>query len=165
MSKDNKPTEVVKPLVADTRPTEVPLALTLEKPKEEQERPRENARRRQGLEIPKLPPDTTAMLKEAFGASNEREPSYPPNKAGAKDRIEQWKDQKRQKCRHSRCYYPLNFVRVQGQMVEVTTEEGPSFLALCSWDPSHMNPDGGSFQYITKETVDDAIKEGRGPRR
>lgn len=88
------------------------------------------------------------------------EASYPPNPK--KDRptgilVGKWKDQKRIKCCHAKCCYPLNPKKQAsgGQMAEMKVPAGHdaegerAYEAECSWDPSHKRIEDDSAQYIT----------------
>ncbi len=78
----------------------------------------------------------------------------PPLDAQMQAKRSAWKIERRTKCRaHKDCYYPLNFKRGKNnELVEVDTPEGKAFLAECSWDPTHKNPDG-TEQYILLESL------------
>ncbi len=84
--------------------------------------------------------------------------SYPINKdkdPRAAMLYSKWKEQRRVKCAHRQCYYPLNVVRKvenRNQPTEIQTSEGPAYVAECSWDPRHKHPEGGE-QYVLLEAL------------
>lgn len=82
--------------------------------------------------------------------------SYPPpaNKdPNTKSLLRNWKIERRIKCAHKACYYPLNPIRdpqtkeLKMLTAEQTAENEPAIEAVCSWDRRHMLTDG-SPQYI-----------------
>lgn len=94
-------------------------------------------------------------LEKAVGEANKKQASlsYPPRPKGVpklEAQRQKWKEQKRVKCCHEKCWYPLNLVMREHQRVKMETETGdPAFEAECVWDRRHKRPDG-SAQYITE---------------
>lgn len=61
-----------------------------------------------------------------------------------------WKEQKRIKCCHDRCWYPLNVLSERGNKRPLETPSGDkAYEAVCTWDPRHRRQDGGP-QYVTE---------------
>lgn len=100
-------------------------------------------------------PETDDSLENLLGSTSEL--SYPPKVKG-NARLEaltaEWKTQKRVKCCHKECCYPLNVVRSANgaDRIPMEVSEGLAYEAVCSWDKRHVYPDG-SKQYVLHDVL------------